>query len=719
MRTEPERALLSAGRNGWRVERAERVALLIGAPAYFNALRQSLLAARAAVRIVGWHLDAATELGTEDGAQSFAEASYPSSLGALLQAVTQRERRLRSFVLDWDYSMLYSVDRDLRRGWREPWKLHRRLHFCLDGTEAVGAAPHEKIVVVDDAVAFAGGIDLCSPPAVATPAATGVQLALQGPAAAALAEHARWRWQQAVGRAPGFVSTPGAAAPWPARLQADFETVDVAIVHTAAAESGRPAVMALQQLLVDAIGAAQQRLYIEAQTLSAVAIADALAAALQRESGPEVVIVTPLNSEGWLDPIEQLTRRAQLLRQLQDSDRHGRLQVLYPVCDPGSGKSEIPLALVGLTVVVDERLLIVGSADATNRSLQLDTECCLAIEATGVQAARVSAAIGRCRDRVLATHLGVAPDAVTAALASGATLRSVIRQMSGQLSGQSSAPVSAPLRDGLHPSSRGLRTLPPPPPGPAGRADATVERLISIDAMTALLRAGGGASSSRGRAIAITAVVLLVLGATAAWRWTPLSELVNVDRLASMARTVADTPLAPLWVLGTFMAGSLIAIPITLLIVATSLVFSTGWALVYALAGSLAAAALNFGLGRWVGGGFVSRIGGERWNRLNQRLSQSGVLAVLALRIVPVAPFLVVNLAAGASKLRFRDFMIGSLLGMAPGVLTITVFSGLVTRLLHQPSPKSIATLVGGAAVLLGLGWVLQRLVRSRNGPKP
>lgn len=717
MRTEPERALLSAGHNCWRVEHADRVALLIGAPAYFAALRQSLLAARESVRIVGWHLDATTELGADDGAQTEAEASYPSSLVALLKAVAQREHRLRSYVLDWDYSMLYALDRNVRPALREPWRRHRRIHFCLDGTQAVGAAQHEKIVVVDDAVAFAGGIDLSPPRRAGVPDPSGVQLLLEGPAAVALADRVRRRWRQVVGREPRVVPHGSAPAPpWPARVQADFEAVDVAIARTAAAEGDRPAVTEVKQLLLDAIGAARRRLYMEAPSLSAAALADAVAAVLQRDDGPEVTIVTTRDCAGWLDPIEQRTRRVRVLRQLQASDAHGRLQVLYPFCAAAPGEEEMSLPLSGLTLVVDERLLLVGSADASNRSLHLDTECCLAIEAWGEQAARVSAAIGCCRDRLLAAHLGAAPEAITEALAGGATLRSVIDRMSQQVSNEVSKKV--PRTD------RGLRPLLVPPlapksarpPGPAGRSDERAESPVPIDDLTALMRAGGGASSARGRAVAIGVVVLLVLAATAAWRWTPLSEWVDVERLASMARTVADTPLAPLWVLGTFMGGSLIAMPITLLIVATSLVFATGWALAYALAGSLAAAALNFGIGRVLGGGFVSRIGGERWNRLNQRLSQSGVLAVFALRIVPVAPFLVVNLAAGASKLRFRDFMIGSLLGMAPGVLTITVFSGLVTQLLHHPSPKSIATLVGGVVVLLGLAWGLQRWVGSRSG---
>lgn len=696
MRTNPERALLSAGRNCWLVERADRVALLIGAPAYFSALHHSLMAARDSVRIVGWHLDAATELDVNGEGEADRNGSHPSTLAALLQAVAEREHRFRGFVLDWDYSMLYDVDRALRPALRKPWKRHRRIHFCLDGTQAVGAARHEKIVVVDDAVAFAGGIELGRPSSPEAPAAAAVQMLLDGPAAAALSQHLRSRWRRVVGRDPRLPQASARAAPpWPSGVQVDFEAVDVAIARTAAADGHRPAVTEVAQLLRDAIDAAQQRLYLEVPSLSAAAVADALVASLQRAQGPEIVVVAAHDVDAWLDPTAQRARRAAAVRRLRAADAHGRLRLLHPVCAGASGKEDTLLPVAGLTLVADERLLVVGSADGTQRSLVLDTECCLAIEARGQQAERVSAQIGRCRDGLLEAHLGVAHGVVSQALSCGGTLFSIIDRDSG--------------------AARRLRPLPDPAPDVCGGGSATVEQPVSIDALSTLFKTGGGAAGSHRGVITVGVVVLLVLAATAAWRWTPLSAMVDVNRLAAMARKVADTPLAPLWVLISFMGGSLIAMPITLLIVATSLVFTTAWALVYALGGSLAAAALNFGVGRLLGDGFVGRIGGERWNRLNQRLSQSGVLAVFTLRILPVAPFLVVNLAAGASKLRFRDFMLGSLLGMAPGVLTITVFSGLVTRLIHHPSPKSIAILVAGGATLLGLAWGLQRWVGGRS----
>lgn len=96
------------------------------------------------------------------------------------------------------------------------------------------------------------------------------------------------------------------------------------------------------------------------------------------------------------------------------------------------------------------------------------------------------------------------------------------------------------------------------------------------------------------------------------------------------------------------------------------------------------------------------------------------MFAVTVLRMLPVAPFLVVNLVAGASQLRLRDFLLGTALGMTPGIVAVAVFSDRLAAALEDPSPSAFATL---ALVLAGLGlaalgvrWLLARRARRRAG---
>jgi uncharacterized membrane protein YdjX (TVP38/TMEM64 family) len=209
-------------------------------------------------------------------------------------------------------------------------------------------------------------------------------------------------------------------------------------------------------------------------------------------------------------------------------------------------------------------------------------------------------------------------------------------------------------------------------------------------------------------------VLLAAAGFAAAWRWTPLHELLDAKSLASHVEVLARAPFAPLLVLGAYVLASLTAFPITLLILATGLVFGPIAALVYAWAGSLLGAAAGFGVGRVLARDLVQRLSGARLTAIGRRLGKQGLLAVIALRIVPVAPFTVVNLAAGAARVRLRDFMLGTFLGMSPGIIAVTVFWGQVLATLRQPSPSSLM-LLGLVAVGIVLGAVALRRWLTRK----
>ena len=103
-----------------------------------------------------------------------------------------------------------------------------------------------------------------------------------------------------------------------------------------------------------------------------------------------------------------------------------------------------------------------------------------------------------------------------------------------------------------------------------------------------------------------------------------------------------------------------------------------------------------------------------RLSRLSRRLARRGLLAIIAVRMVPVAPFTVVNLAAGASHIRFRDFAIGTGLGLLPGILAITIFSDRVLATVREPSPLTVLTLTAVVAAIVAGAWLLGRWLKGR-----
>ncbi|OPH12145.1 hypothetical protein FE89_29785 [Azospirillum brasilense] len=90
-----------------------------------------------------------------------------------------------------------------------------------------------------------------------------------------------------------------------------------------------------------------------------------------------------------------------------------------------------------------------------------------------------------------------------------------------------------------------------------------------------------------------------------------------------------------------------------------------------------------------------------------------------ALRVVPVAPFTVVNLVAGASRIRFADYLFGTILGMAPGILVFNLLGHQLERVLTEPTPTDMVLLGLAAVTALGLGWAGNRLVRALAARRP
>jgi len=700
--------ILRPGRNCWRLARADRVTFLIDGAAYFAAFRATAARARHSLWLIGWDFDSRTELvrGEPPG------DSLPVRLGPFLDTLARRRPELHVYILEWDFAMLYAIEREILPIYKLGWRTHRRVRFHLDDAHPIGASHHQKIVVADDAVAFVGGLDLTKrrwdTPAhePGNPHRVGpdgepygpfhdVQLAVEGEAAAALGELARERWRRATRRAappPAPGRAPGEV--WPEGLEADLSGVEVAIARTEPNFRGHPEVQEVKQLYLDAIAAAERCIYIENQYFTAGAIGDALAERLRADSGPEVLVVSRLQWGGWLEETTMQVLRARFIRRLREADRHGRLRVLYPYRE---GLETPGIDLHSKLMVVDERLVRVGSANLASRSMGLDTECDLAIEAND---RRAGEAIARLRDRLLAEHLGVEPAQVARAFAQSGSLIAVVERFAGGTRTlKALEPEIASELEALVPDGELIDPERPVDP------EELVERLLPEEEQAPV-----------GRRLAVVATVIVGLAAlAAAWRWTPLGDWVDMATLERAVAALGDSPATPLWVLGIYLVGSLVALPITLLVFATAALFGPLEGFLYALGGAMLGAVVTFGLGHLLGRETIRRLAGSRLNTLSRHLGSRGLLAVITVRMLPVAPFTVVNLVAGASHIRFRDFALGTLAGMAPGIAAITVFSDRLLAALRNPSPMSFVALALVIAVIVAGAELLRRWLRRRS----
>jgi len=703
LRAQPRRArILAPGRNCWRVTRAQRVAWLIDGQTYFHALRETLKRAQRSVFIIAWDIDSRTALLPNDPGDG-----WPILLGEFLHHALSRNPALHVRVLDWDYAMLYVAFRELPPPYATGWRRHRRLHIAFDGEHPMGGSQHQKIVVVDDRVAFVGGLDVTSarwdtnehlgedprrtrPRGGLYPPFHDVQMMVDGETAQALGQLARARWLHATGRRVG--APPILEDPWPLTVAPDLRDAPVGIARTQPEYGGNPQIQEIKQLYLDAIAAARSTIYIENQYLTAPAVIQALAARLAQVDGPEVVILSRLHGGGWLEESTMTALRMNAVNALRDADAHARLRVVYPHAD---GLGEACIDLHSKLMIVDDRFARIGSANLNNRSMGYDTECDLAVEATEP---RIGAQLLELRHRLVAEHLGVTAQEVARAC-----------ERTGSLIG---------AIDSLHGNRRDLLELEVPRSPEPLLFDPDLmdpERPVEPEVLATQLVPPGTRRRTMRQLVAGAALLLAVAALAAAWHWTPLAAWLDVPRLAGFVAALRDAPLAPLWILTLYVVAACLAVPITLLIFSTAMVFGALDALFYALAGSLLGAAFTFELGQLLGRDLVRRVAGPRLTRLNHRLQRRGLLAIVTLRLLPIAPFTVVNLAAGASRIPLRHFMIGTLIGMLPGIVAITLFTDRVLAAVRQPSALTIAALAAAlAAIGMGVYAVRTWLARRR-----
>lgn len=426
--------MLIEGKNCWRRTHADRAAFLVDGAAYFDAFARAALRARSSILIVGWDFNSRTRLWAGEPPMD-----VPAELGDFLDFLARRKRKLKIHVLDWDFPMMYAVNREFPPIFGLIWQPRRNIRLRFDCNFPIGGSQHQKIVVIDNAMAFVGGIDFAtdrwdtpqhkandmrrSKGGVAYPPVHDVMIAVDGEAARALGELASERWRRATGEKLAPVKNGG--DPWPQDLVPDLSSITVGISRTEPGYGAWREVREVETLYVDMISAARKLVYIENQYFSSARIGAAIEERLQQEDSPEIILVLRQCSDGWLEGPTMGMLRTQLLERLRRADRFGRLHVFYPLV-PGLENNCINVH--AKLCIVDDELVRVGSANLNNRSMGLDTECDVTVEAAGADA--VCRAIAGFRNRLLAEHLGTDPHQVENAMAREGSAAAAIASLS-------------------------------------------------------------------------------------------------------------------------------------------------------------------------------------------------------------------------------------------------------------------------------------------------
>jgi phospholipase D1/2 len=452
-------ALLRPGATCWRVARATRAALIVDAADYFLHLRAAMTRADRAVYLIGWDFDLRIEMVPgESDADGNAPDGWPNRLDDFLEAVVTRKPDLHLHILKWDGAMVADL---VTQAWETlSLKLSSdRIRFALDSHHPAGACHHQKIVVIDDEVAFCGGIDVTTgrwdtrdhtpgDPRRTDPDGSlhqpwhDVTTALAGPVAAALGDLSRNRWHAATGETLQAPNGVGASA-WPDDLEPHARDIEIGIARTEPRYHGSELVDEIERLYLAAIRSARRTIYIESQYLAAGSLCEAMEARLAEPDGPEIVVVNPLSAESFLEDEAMHSVRSRMIERLREADAGGgggRFAIFHPVNAEGT-----PIYVHAKVFVVDDRFVKIGSSNIDNRSMGFDTECDVALEAAS-EAER--GLIGEFTRSLLAEHLDVDTDAVAAAWREAGSLFRAIEAL-GRPDGRGLRPIEPHRLDPL------------------------------------------------------------------------------------------------------------------------------------------------------------------------------------------------------------------------------------------------------------------------------
>ena len=744
MSSSSEQFCLDPGRNCWSVEKAERFGWAIDGASYFEALRDSFEKARREILIIGWDIDSRVELIRDEH-----HPHYPSPLCETLQSLVDERPDLRVHVLSWDFAMIYVLERELLPAYSFGWQDSDRLHFALDGKHVTGASQHQKVVIVDGNTAYSGGIDITrnrwdTPEHAADDRRRtdpngnlygpfhDIQAVVSGAAARKLRALADFRWKNVTGESLPDFDEKTAADCWPDTIEVAARDVDTILARTWADPDSGHITNEVEQLFLDQIHTARKSIYMENQYFTSEVIGEALAARLEESNGPEIVIVLPGKTSGWLEQSTMDVLRNRVVDRLRSADRHDRLRILCPVADElGDAAINVHAKLT----ITDSRWIRIGSANLSRRSMGLDSECDLLVDAGDSGAALRMAA------ELIAEHTGSTAEDVRERLGDRGLLRTLDAVNGGErrLEPLQADPASADAL--LEPLARvadlekpierawsesmselGNRLLadtdaesaePPTGSDPqAGPVEA--ERDQETESGDEETDGGsGGWMPGRRAGFLFLAVIVIGLGVWIQQSLQSAGGDLSPEEILGMLRDKTAHPVAPFLAVPAFVVGALLIAPATWMIALIALLFEPLVASLVSTAGVALATALTHYIGSFYAEGIGSRLPQQVMQRVKRMAAASDVWSLVGLRLIPIAPFTIVNVAVGVSGVRMRPFLLGTLIAMVPGILVLC-FSIDRARAALRGEPV-FDPWIAVVIVVAGISLVALRVIRNRT----
>lgn len=423
----------------WRYATVERASVIVDAEDYFLHMQQALMAARSRAFLIGWDFD--TRIHLTQGRrwwQRLYRRGPPRRLGSFIGWLVRKNPDLDVRILKWSVTILQFLLRGTMLWDILRWARHKRITFKFDQAHPLGCSHHQKIAVLDDRLAVCGGIDMTDrrwdtrDHFAVDNRRRGVNRRLYGPwhdatmmlegeAATALAEIGHQRWARAGGGELKRIA-PSKDSLWPEKLAVQFENVELGIARTRANYEDCCQIREIEALFKRHIRDARHFIYAESQYFASRLVSEAILARLKEDDPPEIVIVHPARADGWLEQKAMDTARAELVRVLRAADKHEQFSLWMPYV------GETAIYVHAKLMIVDDRILRIGSANLNNRSMGLDSECDVFIDAGRAGNGQATGAISALRHSLLAEHLALEEGVVSDLLKECGSMKALIQK---------------------------------------------------------------------------------------------------------------------------------------------------------------------------------------------------------------------------------------------------------------------------------------------------
>lgn len=707
--TEDNIAIFRPGVNCWRVEKADYLSIVVDYGNYYRDLRESIIKARHSIFILGWDIDSRIELLRGEDAE---HEDIPVIFYDLICWKARHNPEVQIYLNKWNHSIFFSRQRELF--WERKWRSTNlpNIHFCLDGMIPMGACHHQKVAVIDDETAYWGGMDVAlgrwdfrehhvknydraDPSGLPNPDKVthfspyhDIQAVMAGPSATALARLVRNRWNDACDTEPLPLRQPDRGDPpftWPDSDPPDFENVKVALARTIPAMQGQPATEEIYRLFLDEIAKAEEFIYIENQFLCCDDIAKAINKRLHERPRLRVLALSCREPQGIMERKSMWGGRVQFRDLIEKGGVADRVLLTFTSSRENNEKDVVRIH--SKLMIVDDKWMHLGSANINNRSMGMDTECDVTIIGS-TEAARKK--IVSVRNDLIREHCGWEIEDIQKVIENNEPVSSFLNPL------PTSTQHLHRINDELYRKEKfiGLARLFADPRHP-----------ILHSRMTIPFHHGRQRRQLQRTLAVLGAVLVFALLMSSLWKHTPLADWVTAENLEHIFRQAEQSPIAMLWVCVIYIIGGLVFVPVTLMTGAVIIVFGGMKGFIFSLIGATISSIVGFMVGKWIGLHNLKRISKHTEYALD-KISNAGVIGVAIVRTLPIAPFSLINLVFGVSGVPLLTFVLGTILGLLPGKITISLLGDSLSDVVKNPDPENIMYAVFGfflwLAVMLG-----------------